>query len=298
MNNNFLENKILFLGCGKMGGAILLNILDNSKLNPSNILICKKSPEINISSSCKNDKISQINITNIKNIPQNFTADIVFICIKPQNSDIVIEELLNNKNCYHHNTIFISILAGKKINFFTNILTKNNLKLPKIIRIMPNIGLYHQLGVIPYMYNQNINDNEMDLINHYIFINFGKLIMLNQENEFDVFTAIFGSGPALIFYLQKIFTKITSEYGINIEISENLIKQLFLGSAKFASNSNSNNITNSNIADFDYLISQIASKGGTTEVAINILDDNNKILENIIRTAINKAIIRSKELSL
>ena len=288
MYNNFCHKKILIFGCGKMGRAILENLINHCNYNSENILICKKNIDKPI--AINNISIKSTIITNLDK--NNFTADIVFICIKPQDSQIIIEELLAQKNCYHQNTIFISILAGKKLDFFNKILLNNSIKKPKIIRTMPNIGLYYQAGILPYLANHNVENNELESIVKNIFTNFGSAIMLDKEEDFDIFTAIFGSGPALIFYLQKIFNDIAIKYNIKHETSSLLIKQLFFGSAIFAKNNNQNSGN-----QFDYLISQIASKGGTTEEAIKIMQDNHQELEAIINLAIDKAITKSQKLA-
>ncbi len=266
---------ILFLGCGKMGAIIAQNLIKEKSFQPSEISVLKPT-------SCT--QISNIfHAKSASELPENYHADIVFICIKPQESEQILQNFANEK-IYHQNTIFISILAGKKIAFFEKIFGKK----AKIIRSMPNLPIENSQGIFTFLANKNIND--LELLNlEKIFTKFGATLALKDENLFDVATAIFGSGPAYIFLLQEIFSKIAQENQITQKQSEELVKTLFLGSSLMSRNSNFN---------FTQLRNSVTSKGGTTEAAINILQQNSrleKIFNKAIRAAKNKSKILSKD---
>ena len=111
-----------------MGGIIAKNLLENQDFSSCNFLVLKPS---------ESNKINNINyINNITKIPQNYIADIVFICIKPQEAKEILEEFARTK-IFHKDTIFISILAGKNLNFFSKIFGSKK----QIVRSMPNLGI-------------------------------------------------------------------------------------------------------------------------------------------------------------
>ncbi len=266
--------KILFLGCGKMGAIIAQNLIKEKSFQTSQISALKPNNREQISGIFYAKSASEL--------PKNYHADIVFICIKPQGSEQILKNFAK-ENIFHPNTIFISILAGKKIAFFEEIFGEK----AKIIRSMPNLPIKDSQGIFTFLANKNIN--ELELLNlEKIFTKFGATLALKNENLFDAATAIFGSGPAYIFLLQEIFSKIAQENQIPQKQSEELVKTLFLGSSLMSRNSGLN---------FTQLRNSVTSKGGTTEAAIDILQQDcglEKIFTNAIKAAKNKSKILSK----
>ena len=262
---------ILFFGCGKMG-SILLNNLIESGVNSEEISVIKKTSK---------DKISGIKYyKNHLNLPSSYKASFVFIAIKPQEAKEILLDLSKSK-IFNEKTIFISILAGKKINFFENIFGKNS----KIVRSMPNLPIQYSQGIIAYIFNKNINNTDKKIITK-IFENFGTCIQLKNEKDFDIITAIFGSGPAYIFLLEEIVEEIVNNIRNKKIDSSQLVKQLFLGSALMSCNSNS----------FSELRKSVTSKAGVTNAALEVFQKNSA-LKKLFTKAITQASKKSKELS-
>lgn len=266
-----MTKNILFLGCGKMGTILLKNLLDENSIEASQITVLEQSLK---------NKISDINyLNNAAQLPKNYRADLVFLCIKPQESEEILTEFSKAK-IFHKNTVFISILAGKKIAFFEKIFGKN----AKIVRSMPNLPIQYCQGVFSYLLNKNINKSEEKALKE-IFNKFGAAFELENEKLFDAATAIFGSGPAYIFLLQEILSEIATNLGI--KKSDQLIKKLFLGSAFMAEFSEEN---------FSKLRESVTSKKGTTDAALQVFQKNSA-LKNLCKKAVDAAIKRSNELS-
>jgi pyrroline-5-carboxylate reductase len=265
--------KILFLGCGKMGSILVENLLSEGSTSIGQITVLKKSEK---------NKIPGLNyIQTPSSLPKNYQADLVFLTIKPQGSEKILREFADSK-IFHKNTIFISILAGKKIQFFEKIFGPK----AKIIRSMPNLPIEYQQGVFLYFLNKNIKNSEAKKLKK-IFAKFGLSFELKDENLFDGATAIFGSGPAYIFLLQEIFVEIATGLGVKKDAAERLVKKLFLGSALMSEFSEKK---------FSQLRESVTSKKGTTEAAVKILHKNSA-LKNLCKKAVDAAIKRSQELS-
>ncbi len=140
---------IFFLGCGKMGSIILQNLLEENSFEASQIKILKRSED---------NKISGLDyIKNIAELPKNYKADLVFIAIKPQDAAAILEEFSKAK-ILNKKTIFVSILAGKKIQFFEKIFGKD----AKIVRSMPNLPIQYSQGIFPYLCNKNLKKVEIE----------------------------------------------------------------------------------------------------------------------------------------
>ena len=237
-----------------MGGVIIDKITNNKNLANNYYIIDPK----NLDSQFNGSKNISLH-TNLADIDNDFCADVIFLNIKPQNSAEIINEI-SRLNIYNNDTIFISIIAGKNLDFFTNILGQNI----KIVRTMPNLAIQYSHGIMPYKLSSNCSNDDKILI-----------------------TAIFGSGPAYIFYIQELIKNIAISNGLDQDIAEKLIKELFLGSALIAKNSNKT---------FNDLIKDVTSKEGVTQSLMDNLQKSDS-LNNIFRNAINKAKERSKELN-
>ncbi len=268
-----MSKNILFLGCGKMGSVVLKNMIEEKALNIDQVQILKRSDKDKISKIKYSKSISSLESSDYK-------ADIVFICIKPQNCETTLKELIGSK-IVKKSTIFVSILAGKKLEFFTKIFGKDS----RIVRSMPNLPIEYSQGILPYI-TKNLTKSDKTLVAK-LFKNFGLSFEVKNEKSFDSLTALFGSGPAYIFLLQEIFSKIAKEYKIDKELIPELVKTLFLGSAMMSYTSD---------YDFSSLKKSVTSKKGTTEAALNVLEENSA-LEKILKKAIDAAYKKSDQLS-
>jgi len=262
-NNNSLN--ILFLGCGNMGKPVLQTLQNN--LNSIQITIIKPT---------SNNLPNQVTyFANYDELPNNYTADIVFLAIKPQQA-LETLPLLAKQKFLQPQTVIITMLAGKKIEFYEQIFGKNT----KIIRIMPNLNIEVNYGIVSYFANQNIENTDLKIL-HQIFDK--QLFALSQEADFDIATAIFGCGPAYLFLLQEIFNQIANEYQIN---QPQLIVDLFLGSAL---------MMQKNTQSPAVLQQMVASKKGATASALEVLKNQNQ-LQNIFKQAIIEAVKTSSKL--
>lgn len=268
-----MTKNIFFLGCGKMGTILANNLVEENSCEPNGIVVLEKSDK---------NKIDGFNyIKNTSELEKNYRADLVFLCIKPQESEAILREFAQAK-IFHKNTIFISILAGKKLAFFEKIFGKK----AKIIRSMPNLPIQYSQGIFAYLCNKNITKPEIKNLAK-IFEKFGTAFALKNEKEFDAVTAIFGSGPAYIFLLEEIFEEIAIAAGINKNAAPKLIKKLFLGSALMSEFAEEN---------FSQLRQSVTSKKGTTEAALQILQKNSAT-KRLFKKAIDAAISKSQKLS-
>jgi pyrroline-5-carboxylate reductase len=270
---NLKDQRIFFLGCGKMGSIIALNLVEEAGYKANQITVLKKSDQ---------NQITGFNyIKDCSSLKKGYQADLVFIAVKPQNAAEILSQFSQEK-IFHPDTIFISILAGKKLNFFDKFFGKE----AKIIRSMPNVPIRDAQGILPYIANKNLNKTELKNLQK-LFDNFGQAYELKEEKLFDTTTALFGSGPAYIFYLQKIYADIAIKSGIEKDKAASLVKTLFLGSALTSCNSD---------LSFSELCDSVTSKAGVTQAALEVLQKDSA-LDKLFKSAIKSASNRSKELS-
>jgi len=266
-------NKILIIGCGHMGGA-LLNSWNRKTKNHFTIVDPNNYKKINLQF---NNKVTAFNkLEKIKNFKK---FDIVLFAIKPQILEKILKKLEGIQ--FKNNILFLSIVAGKKISFYEKFLVKNN----QFIRLMPNMPAFVNEGVtclVANRYTKRINKKKAISL----FESVGKVIEFKTEKDLYKATAISGSGPAYYFLFIHLLEESALKLGFSKKLSKEIVQQTALGSIKLLLNSNKTS---------EKLLKSIAVKGGTTEAAIKQFNQNN-ITKKIINSAIKSAYIRSLEL--
>ncbi|SVD33739.1 uncharacterized protein METZ01_LOCUS386593, partial [marine metagenome] len=259
-------NKILLIGCGHMGSALLKAWC--SKTNYSFDVIDPVQHQ-NINRNFNKKVKAYKTIVEIKSIT---LFDIIIFAIKPQ----IAEQVLKNfkKTKFKKKTVFVSIVAGKKINFYNKFLPKSN----QFVRVMPNMPAMINEGMSCLFANKNvslINKNKVGSL----FSKIGKILWLTNELAMNKVTAISGSGPGYIFLFIDAFEKAALQLGLGKKHTKLLVHQTFLGSVHLL-------FTEKETAE--ELAKNIAIKGGTTEAALNQFN-NNKILHKTFNKVIKAA---------
>ena len=267
-------NKILLIGCGHMGSALM-----QAWLQQKNIYFTVVDPlnykEIN---KRKYNKVKAYkNLLDIKDIA---AIDIVIFAIKPQ----IISKVLKEVSFFNFNkkTIFVSIVAGIQISLFNKFLKKNN----QFIRVMPNMPALVKKGMSCLVANKTVTTKNKSKINS-LFLKVGKTHWLSKEKDMNIVTAISGSGPGYIFLLVDAFEKTALKLGLNKKDSKKLVYQTFFGSLELLLKNNNSALR---------LAQNIAVRGGTTEAAFRVFLDK-KILHKTFERAINAAYKKSIKLS-
>ena len=254
--------KILLVGLGKMGGALLTGWSKNSTyiistLDPHNIDADYKSA------------------TDIKS-----QFDVIILAVKPQMMRDVATSL---KHLVMPQTLILSIAAGKTIAFYESLFGSTQ----PIIRTMPNTPALIGKGMSVLCGNLSVTKTQKQLAFDLLSA-VGHTEWVEDENLMDAVTAVSGSGPAYIFYMIEAMTTSGITAGLPTSLAEKLARQTVIGSAALAdSDKNSSAST---------LRENVTSKGGTTEAALKILmaDDG---LKNLMTRAILTAQKRGKELA-
>lgn len=267
------NKKILFVGCGKMGSAMLHNLILNGY----------KASDFTVIKPSKKNLIKGIKyISSASELSKNYQADLVIFTFKPQAAKEILSDFSKVK-ITNSKTIFVSILAGKKVKFFEDILGKN----AKVVRLMPNLPTLINQGISGFYLNKNITKSEsLELLD---FLNkIGKNIEVKKEELINSITAISGSGPAYLFLFIKSMIESAIELGLDKKSAEKLVEQTIYGSAKIAL------LTDK---DLETLIESVASKGGTTEAALKVLNKNNqfkKVISGAVKAAHKRSLALSK----
>ena len=146
-------NKVLLVGCGHMGSALLKAW---SLKTDCSFVVIDPAEHQHISKNFNRKVKAFKSIEEIKNI---LLFDIIIFAIKPQVAEQVLKKFSKHK--FKKQTVFVSIVAGKKINFYNRFLPKNN----QFIRVMPNMPAMIKQGISCLIASKSVslkNKNKVD----------------------------------------------------------------------------------------------------------------------------------------
>jgi pyrroline-5-carboxylate reductase len=261
--------RLLFIGCGNMGGAILNSLQEKQDQYDISII----DPHANIS-DFKNHNINLYQ--DISNLADDAKFDLLIFAVKPQ----IIKSLLPSyKKLVTDSNLVLTMLAGTKLDLFTKELSQN----AKIARIMPNICAKISASTTLLSCNKNCATSDKRILTDFLQ-NFGSVHEIN-EDSIDSATAISGSGPAYMLKILNDYIEASSKLDIDPDLAKKLIINCFSATIKLADQTQ----------DLQQLIKAVTSPGGTTEAGLKILEEDNisKTISNSLKAAKNRA----KELS-
>ena len=262
--------KIGFIGSGKMAEAILSGILD-SKIMSSKDIYCS---DINIDRTEYLKNKYEVSIFNNTKLIEN--CNLIFLCVKPQDIKKLKMDLFNKLN---NQQTLISILAGIKISTLIDISNHES-----VIRVMPNTPAQIKNGVSVWSSTTQTNKEHIDETKK-ILNSIGKQYQVDDEQIIEMATALSASGPAYLFYFIESLIESGQKIGLSDELAHNLTIQMLKGSL---------NLYEFSKESAKQLRKNVTSPGGTTEAAMNVL--NNKKFKDIIIEAVDSAHKRGLEL--
>ena len=177
--------KVGFIGAGKMGEALI-----RSMLGIKDMQISITASDITEERRELMNKLDRVEATenNLKVIDK---SDVIFIAVKPQNIDEVLDEIKDTDK------LVISIAAGIPLRRLEAKLTK-----ARVIRIMPNTPCL--VGEMAGGFALGVRATEADgEILMKLLKNSGKIFQLDEKHLVTV-TALSGSGPAFMAFIIKV----------------------------------------------------------------------------------------------
>ncbi|MFT5250833.1 MAG: pyrroline-5-carboxylate reductase [bacterium] len=263
--------KVLVIGAGNMGLTYAEGMSKSKLLKKKNIMVLDKSDE-------KLEELHRISHFDAFNelkdcVPK---ADIIFVAVKPHHA----EELFKKINpLAKTDQIIISIMAGVTLDAI-----KNLSGVRKVIRAMPNLPAKVGLGLTSYVSSPEVSRIELLTVESLLNTT-GKSIRVNNENLIDASTGISGSGPAYVFYFMQSMMEAALQMGFSTNESKLLVSQTFTGAIEL--------FNQSNLSPNSWM-EKVASKGGTTQAALDSMDGNN--VNELIKEAAFAAFTRAVEL--
>jgi len=206
-------------------------------------------------------------------------CDVMVLAVKPQIMRKVAEDLA--PQLQQQNTLVISIAAGIREDALNRWLGGN---LP-IVRTMPNTPALVKSGATALHANRHVSHEQRSLAES-VMRAVGLAVWLEEESQMDAVTALSGSGPAYIFLVMEAMEQAGRALGLTPETARLLTLQTSFGAAKMALEASE---------DTGTLRQRVTSPGGTTEQAINVLNEGN--IQQLFTDALKAAHTRAVELA-
>lgn len=268
------QKKILIIGAGNMGYAIIEGIIDSGFSSPKNLIVVEKNTER--AKSLRKKKINVVCSIDDLHSKDFLQISFVLIAVKPNDVNDVLTQL---KGKISSTALVSSIAAGIKIKSIEGVFGKKQ----PICRIMPNTPSQIGFGVNCISFNKNIKKSHKDLL-HKMFQVLGETFIL-EEKYFDAVTAISGSGPAYFCYLVESMIQSGISLGFDPKLAHDLVINTGLGTLLLLKKKN---ITPKVLRE------SVTSPKGTTHAAISYFEKHK--LNSVIVNGIQKAKDRSVEL--
>lgn len=263
--------KILVIGAGNMGLTYAEGMTTSALLGKKKLKIYDTDPK-------KNTKLKEEGIFDVYNNLNDCLpfSDIVFIAVKPYHCDSLFNDM---KPLIKQEQIFVSLMAGVTIQSI-----QDGLGAKKVVRAMPNLPAKVGKGVTSYTASKEVSKVELMSIRHFLDST-GTSIHVETETFIDASTGISGSGPAYVFYFMQSMLEAALKMGFSDYDSKVLVSNTFEGAIELFNQSN---------LSPEGWIDKVASKGGTTQAAIDSMEDNN--VKELIKDAAYAAFDRAVEL--
>jgi len=210
------------------------------------------------------------------NLPVARASDVVILSVKPQQFSEVVAQLAPH---LRRRQLVISIAAGVRLRWL-----QAHLAGIPIVRVMPNLPATVGCGFSALVRGRatTLRHRAIALA---IFGAVGEVVEL-PERYFDAVTAVSGSGPAYVLFLVQAWENAARVLGLPPSVARRAIRRTLEGSLQL--------LDSGPEAPAD-LIRKVASKGGTTEAALEVLSKRRAASHFI--EALRAAARRSQELS-
>lgn len=267
-----MERKFGFIGCGNMGGALVrcaaktgytIYIADKDEDKLDALLDGVGATPVSI------EKLAQ-------------TCDMIFLGVKPQVMASMLSEIngvLAQRAEAKEELVLVTMAAGLSIETIRGMLAGAAAQLP-IIRIMPNLAVAVEEGMILYCMDGVSEDDKQDFLDLMQYA--GKFLELD-EKLIDAGSAISGCGPAYAFMFIEALADGGVSCGLPRDKAQMMAAQTLLGAAQLLLESGKHP---------GQLKDAVCSPGGTTIAGVLELE------EGAFRADVADAVIAAYEKTL
>ena len=263
-----LQDRIGFIGAGKMGSAIIKGILRAGLVERGQL-----------AASDPIEALGKVLVeeTGVRFLRDNLElaadSDIIVLAVKPQVIDGVLKELagapLDDK-------LVVSIAAGVPLARIEGQLPEG----ARVVRVMPNTPCLVGEAASAYAGGGCARSEDLERVGQ-ILSSVGIAVAV-EEHHLDAVTALSGSGPAYVFLFIEALTAGGMQMGLGRDVALKLAQQTVYGSAVMARESTEH------LAE---LRDAVTSPAGTTAAGLFALE------QGAFRATVMEAVLQATERS-
>ncbi len=261
-----------FIGTGNMATAIIKGVVSSGLLKGEEIGVFDLQRE---KAEVLGEEYRVKVFSSATELAEN--CDKVVLSVKPNVIASVLSEI--DSAAKEKNPLFISIAAGKTLNFLNSCLSYD----AKLVRVMPNINAVVLEAVSAFCANENVSEEEKAFVNE-LLAAFGTAVEIG-EDMFSIFSAIAGCSPAFSYMYIDSLARGAVKNGMPKEKALKIAAQAVLGSAKM--------ILESEEHPWE-LVDKVCSPGGTTIEGVTSLQKNG--FENAVINAVQASYDKDKKI--
>ena len=266
--------KLGFIGGGHMATALISGLV-RQQLKAENIIVADPVPDAlkRLRTEVPGVRTTQDNAETL------LETDGLVLAVKPDVLQGAIQQLAAKLR--QKRPLLVSIAAGIPLARIAEWLQDDTLPM---VRCMPNTPALLGCGATALYANPHVNEYQLQLAER-LMEAVGITCHVNTEEQLDAITALSGSGPAYFFLVMEALRETGTALGLPAEISNRFTLQTALGAARLATEGD---------MDIAQLRRQVTSPGGTTECALEVLQEGG--LTELFARALTAAAARAREL--
>jgi len=217
MASNLSGKRVAVLGAGKMGGILVKAFLEKNLLSPA-LTSATVQHEERASALAKKLGIP----VGTDNASAARNADIVFVCVKPQAVQGVMEEIRPHVG---PEKLVISVAASVPTSHIEKALASN----VPVVRAMPNTPCAIGHGMTALCKGKYAGAQHLEIASE-LFNVVGRTVVVD-EKHMDAVTGLSASGPAYIYIILESLAEAGVKVGLPRDVATLLAAQTTLGAA-------------------------------------------------------------------
>lgn len=242
---------IAVIGCGNMGGAILVGFIKRQGIAASRVIACDANRE---RLDVIGKEIGCETVTDPKVAAKR--ADVVVLAVKPKDANGVLESIGLAMKERATPPIIASVVGGLRVETVEKAVGRG----ARVVRVMPNIACMVGLG-LSTLYAPSVNDRTRV---EQLFRGVGETIVVEREDDLDIATGLCASAPAFIFQTIEALADGGVKMGLSREISQAMAAKMVRGAAAMMIETG---LHPAQLKDM------VASPAGTTIAGIHVLEE-------------------------
>lgn len=267
-----IPGRVLLVGAGKMGGAMLEGWLGLG-LDPAMAAVIDPGPPPEVA--------AMIEARGVALNPLNGGPPaVMLLAVKPQVAPDVLARVAPLAG---PQTLIVSVMAGRTMGFLQSFFPPST----AVVRSIPNTPAAIGRGVTVAVPNEAVTPEQMAIADALLRAT-GGVEWVEDEALIDVATAVSGSGPAYVFLLAEALAAAGARAGLPADMADRLARATVAGAGELMLRTG---------IDPAQLRRNVTSPNGTTAAALAVLMDEEKGFGPLLAEAVAAATRRSRELA-